>query len=295
MLIKSTWLHLRFPFSFFLMPVYVFALGVSPNLNGSQLLWSFVIVHLLLYPASNGFNSYFDKDEMSIGGLKNPPPVNKGLYYTALALDTLAILLGALKINFWFAGMLLIYGLASKAYSHPSIRLKKFPVGGWLTVGFFQGFFAFLMCYAGINKYGLENLVNERVIIPAILSSLMLLGTYPMTQIYQHQEDRTRGDQTLSLMLGIRGTFVFVLIVFTVATGAYLWYFFQYFNARFILAFLLSLSPVVIYFLIWLRLSWQNPEKANYSRTMWLNFLSAFCLNGFFIWFFLETSHILQL
>lgn len=295
MFTKSTWLHLRFPFSFFLMPVYVFALGVSPNLNGNQLLWSFVIVHLLLYPASNGFNSYFDKDEMSIGGLKNPPPVTKGLYYAALLLDTLAILLGALKINLWFAGMLLIYGLASKAYSHPSIRLKKFPIGGWLTVGFFQGFFAFLMCYVGINKYGIENLLNERVVIPAILSSLILLGTYPMTQIYQHEEDRRRGDQTLSLLLGIRGTFVFVLIVFTLATGAYLWYFYQFHNIRFIQAFLFALSPVVIFFLIWFWMSWQHPEKANYSRTMWLNSLSAFCLNGFFIWFFLETSHILQL
>lgn len=288
-------LHLRFPFSFFLMPVYFFALGISPNLNGSRLLWSFLIIHFLIYPASNGYNSYFDKDEKSIGGLKNPPPVNKGLYYTSLALDLFALLLAFFKISPWFAGLLLVYGLASKAYSHPSIRLKKFPVGGLLTVAFFQGFFTFVMSYIGINNFTPENLWNDRVIIPAILSSLFLLGTYPMTQIYQHEEDFARGDQTVSLKFGVRGTFIFVMAVFSIITLGYLGYFYQYHSIRFAQAFFIALLPVVIFFLIWFVRAWYNPAKANYSNTMWLNFLSAFCLNGFFIWFFLETSHILQL
>jgi len=292
---RSAWLHLRIPFSFFLMPVYIFALGISPNLGESRLLWSFVIIHLFLYPASNGFNSYFDKDEKSIGGLKNPPPVTKGLYYLSLLFDGVAIALGFLKIGLLFAMLLLIYGLVSKAYSHPSIRLKKFPIAGWLTVGLFQGFFTFLMCYIGINNYGLENLGNARVLAPAILSSIILLGTYPMTQIYQHEEDATRGDKTISLMLGIRGTFIFVLLVFTLAAAGYVAYFFSFYSLWIGEVFLLSLSPVVAFFLIWFYRVWNDPAKANFTNTMWLNFLSALCLNAFFIWFFLETSHILQL
>lgn len=292
---RSAWLHLRIPFSFFLMPVYIFALGISPNLGESRLLWSFVIIHLFLYPASNGFNSYFDKDEKSIGGLKNPPPVTKGLYYLSLLFDGVAIVLGFLKIGLLFAMLLLIYGLVSKAYSHPSIRLKKFPIAGWLTVGLFQGFFTFLMCYIGINNYGLENLGSARVLAPAILSSIILLGTYPMTQIYQHEEDATRGDKTISLMLGIRGTFIFVLIVFTLAAAGYVIYFYSFYSVWFGEVFLLALSPVVAFFLIWFYRGWNDPAKANFTNTMWLNFLSALCLNAFFFWFFLETSHILQL
>src|ERR1700741_5295092 len=119
MLSKSALLHLRIPFSFFLMPVYLFALCISPNVSINSLLWSFVIIHLLLYPASNGYNSYFDKDEKSIGGLKNPPPVNKSLYYTSLLFDAAAIILAFLKISLLFAIMIFIYGLISKAYSHP--------------------------------------------------------------------------------------------------------------------------------------------------------------------------------
>jgi 1,4-dihydroxy-2-naphthoate octaprenyltransferase len=292
---RSAWLHLRIPFSFFLMPVYVFALGISPNLGESRLLWSFVIIHLFLYPASNGFNSYFDKDEKSIGGLKNPPPVTAGLYYLSLFFDAIAIVLAIVKISMFFALLLFIYGLVSKAYSYPAIRLKKYPITGWLTVGLFQGFFTFLMCYAGINNYELENLTAARVLLPAILSSIILLGTYPMTQIYQHEEDAARGDKTLSLMLGIRGTFMFVLIVFTLAATGYVAYFYSFYSLWFAEVFLLSLLPVVIFFMIWFYRVLNDPAKANFSNTMWLNFLSAFCLNGFFIWFFLETSHIFQL
>ena len=291
---RSAWLHLRIPFSFFLMPVYIFALGISPNFTESRLLWSFVIIHLFLYPASNGFNSYFDKDEKSIGGLKNPPPVNKGLYYLSLLFDGVALVLGFIKISLLFAVMLLVYGLVSKAYSHPSIRLKKFPIGGWLTVGIFQGFFTFLMCYVGINDFGIENLMNARILIPATLSSIILLGTYPMTQVYQHEEDAKRGDRTISLMLGIRGTFLFVLIIFTLASAGYVWYFYSFYELRFGIMFLISLSPVVIFFLVWFFIVLKNPAKANFSNTMWLNFLSALCLNGFFVWFFLEISHVAQ-
>jgi 1,4-dihydroxy-2-naphthoate octaprenyltransferase len=291
---KSTWLHLRIPFSFFLMPVYLFALGISPNFSEPRLIWSFIIVHLFLYPASNGYNSYFDKDEGSIGGLKNPPPVNKGLYYMSLLFDAIAIVLGFIKISLLFAIMLLIYGLVSKAYSHPSVRLKKFPFGGLITVAFFQGFFTFLLCYVGINNFDLENLFNAKVLIPASLSSLLLVGTYPMTQIYQHEEDSQRGDRTVSLWLGIRGTFVFVLIVFAFATAGYVFYFYTFYSIQYGFYFVVFLGPVVLYFLIWFYRVLKDPTKANHQNTMRLNFISALCLNAFFIYFFLDSSQVLQ-
>src|SRR5262245_30987109 len=129
---RSTWKHLRIPFSYYLLPVYLFSLSASPNLNQPRLIWVFIIIHLFLYPASNGYNSYFDKDEKSIGGLKNPLPVTKGLYYLSLIFDLIAIVLAFVKISLTFALFVLVYGLISKAYSHPAIRLKKYPIGGWL-------------------------------------------------------------------------------------------------------------------------------------------------------------------
>ncbi len=47
------------------------------------------------------------------------------------------------------------------------------------------------------------------IIVPGILCTLVLWANYPMTQIYQHDEDFKRGDITLSYRLGIKGTFVF--------------------------------------------------------------------------------------
>lgn len=292
---RSTILHLRFLFSWFLMPVYFFALAISPNLNGDRLLWSFVIIHLLVYPASNGYNSYFDKDEGSIGGLKNPPPVNRSLFVAAWLLDLMAVGLAWWKVNSIFAVMILLYGLASKAYSHPAVRLKKYPIAGWLWVAFFQGVFTFVMCYAGINALPVENLVQTKVLIPGALASLMLLGTYPMTQVYQHAEDAKRGDTTISLKLGVRGTFGLVMGIFSLASVLYAAYFYTFFEWRFAMSFLIALCPVVVFFLIWFGRVWQNEELANYRNTMWLNFLSATCLNGFFFWLFWETSHINQL
>ena len=292
---RSTILHLRFLFSWFLMPVYFFALAISPNLNGDRLLWSFVIIHLLVYPASNGYNSYFDKDEGSIGGLKNPPPVNRSLFVAAWLLDLMAVGLAWWKVNSIFAVMILLYGLASKAYSHPAMRLKKYPITGWLWVAFFQGVFTFVMCYAGINALPVENLVQPKVLIPGALASLMLLGTYPMTQVYQHAEDAKRGDTTISLKLGVRGTFGLVMGIFSLASVLYAAYFYTFFAWRFAMSFLVALFPVVVFFLIWFYRVWRNEEVANYRNTMWLNFLSATCLNGFFFWLFWETSHINQL
>lgn len=290
----SIFLHLRIPFSFFLMPVYLFALAISPNFGESRLIWSFIIIHLLLYPASNAYNSYFDKDEKSIGGLKNPPPISKGLYYTSLAFDLLAIVLGYLKINTLFAIMLLIYGVVSKAYSHPSIRLKKYPIAGWLTIGVFQGFFTFLMCYVGINGFELSNLNQPKVLIPALLTSIMLWGNYPMTQVYQHEEDTKHGDRTISLMLGIRGTFIFVQALFAVATICFLLYFHQYHSMHMGYAFLMAMAPVVIFFMYWFYLVWKDASQANFTFTMWLNFISSCCLNGFFAYLWVTSSHLDQ-
>lgn len=293
MLAKSVLLHLRFPFSFFLLPVYLFALGVSPNFSEPRIIWSFLIIHVLLYPASNGYNSYFDRDEKSIGGLKNPPPVSKPLYFVSLVMDGLAIFL-ALKISILFAAMLFIYGMVSKAYSHPFIRLKKYPIIGWLVIGLFQGFFTFLMSYEGLNALGLHNLTNLSVLTPALLSSVMLLGNYPMTQIYQHEEDNKRGDKTISIMLGIKGTFVFTAVFFALATVGFVWYFATYHAVKYAWYFLFSLAPVVVFFFAWFILVIKDERKADYQKTMILNFISSLCLNAFFVYFFLDSTQVIQ-
>ncbi len=243
---------------------------------------TFFILHFLLYPASNAYNSYYDKDEKSIGGLQNPPPVSSQLYWVAILMDALAVILG-LIVSIEFALMLLVYGLVSKAYSHPAIRLKKMPIVGWLTIGTFQGFFTFLMSIAGLSGGDINYLWQESFTVPAALSSAMLLGSYPMTQVYQHEEDSERGDVTISLKLGILGTFHFTLVMFTFASAGFVWYYFTFYDNNLAYYFLAAMLPVVAFFNWWYFQVRKNRAKADFKNTMRLNLLSALALNTFFL------------
>jgi 4-hydroxybenzoate polyprenyltransferase len=294
MITSSSIKHLRIPFSLFLMPVFFFALALTPNLNESRLLWVFLSLHLFLYPSSNGYNSYFDKDEESIGGLKTPPKVTKDLYWLSLIFFIIAIGLAGL-INFSFASMIILYGLVSMAYSHPMIRIKKYPWLSWLIAGFFQGYFTFAMVYAGLSNLGWDVMLKPHILIPGLLTSLMLWGNYPLTQVYQHGEDSRRGDRTLSLVLGIKGTFSFSALVFGLSGAAFIWFFMSKNQVAICWVYLAAMAPILLFFLIWFSFIRTNPVKyANYSWAMGMNTISAICLNAFFIYYFLENTQIMQ-
>ena len=282
---KSTLLHLRIPFSLFLLPVFLFALSQSKSLDTFNFFLVFFILHLLIYPASNGYNSYYDKDEDSIGGLEKPPEVSKELLYTSLLLDVFALGLGAL-ISWEFVIMLFLYGLASKAYSHDKVRLKKHPVAGWLTATFFQGAFTYLIVYMAINNIAFSELFSSYVLIPALVSSLMIGGFYPMTQIYQHKEDGKRGDVTLSRKLGIRGTFIFSGFMFILSDVGFSYYFLQYYSGQPVLLFHAFLLPLLLYFLSWFFKVIKDESQANFKYTMLLNKVSSACMIGFFVMFY---------
>ena len=294
MITKSSLKHLRIPFSFFLMPVFFFALALTPNLNESRLLYVFLALHIFLYPSSNGYNSFFDKDEESIGGLKNPPKVTKDLYALSLVFLLIAIAIGLL-ISWSFASMILVYGLVSMAYSHPSIRIKKYPLLSWFIAGIFQGLYTFAMVYAGVSNLDWAVILKPHILIPGLLTTAMLWGNYPLTQVYQHREDARRGDRTLSLVLGIKGTFTCASIVFLITGAGFAWYFMDRNQLSILWIYLAAMAPIGLYFLIWFGFIIQNPEKyANYNWAMGMNTISAIALNAFFIYYFLENTQVLQ-
>ncbi len=279
----STLKHLRITFSFNLLPIFLFALAITPqSINWIDALVLFLCWHFFIYPASNGFNSYFDKDKESIAGIKYPPKVTKELYYFSIALDGIGILL-ALCIHLPTAISMLIYGLISKAYSHPSIRLKKRPVVSWIIVSLFQGYFVFLVTYWAVHDIPISILATSMIQIPALLTTMMLMSAYPITQVYQHKEDRERGDFTLSLSLGILGTFHFTALAFVMTTLGYAGYFYYYQDLQTLLLYLTLMTPLFIYYVSWYQEVRENIELADFEHTMKLNRLSALCLNTFFL------------
>ncbi|PSR04211.1 MAG: prenyltransferase, partial [Bacteroidetes bacterium SW_11_45_7] len=126
-------MHLRFPFSVFLLPIYIFAISQVQAISTLEAILIFIILHLFIYPASNAYNSYMDQDEGSIGSVKNPPKAGLNVYCASILFDSAGLVL-ALLTNWHVFFLLIPYILASKAYSWRGIRLKKEPIAGWLTV-----------------------------------------------------------------------------------------------------------------------------------------------------------------
>jgi 1,4-dihydroxy-2-naphthoate octaprenyltransferase len=274
----STIRLLRIPFSFFLSPVFFFALGQVADINWRRSALIFIILHFFIYPASNGYNSFMDRDTGSIGGLEKPPQPEADLFNTTIALDITAMLLSIL-VSPLFAGLIPFYIAASKAYSWRGLRLKQYPVIGYLTVIIFQGAFTFWLVYYGASE-PLDTDIPWRGLV---IVSLLIGVFYPLTQIYQHQQDLDDGVETISYKLGYRGTFIFCSIIYILA-----WFFMAemfFYQKELGKLFIVSIFfvPVIVYFIKWFLQVNQNREAASFRNTMRMNWLASSCTNIAFI------------
>ena len=277
MLAPSTLQLLRFHFSFFLLPVYLFALSQLPFIDVKNAILVFIILHILVYPASNGYNSYMDRDETPIGGIKNPKQPTKQLYYVTVLMDLAAVLLGLL-ISPWFSLGTLLYIIASRLYSFRKVRLKQYPVLGYLTVFVFQGALIFFISYHGCHP----DLTLNVPLLPCLISSLLIGALYPLSQIYQHEEDKRDGVITISYLMGKRGTFILSMSLFLAAT----FLFYLLYNDKQLTSFyyyLLIMLPVVLFFLYWMSRVWRNESEANYGNSLRMNILATFSTTVFFL------------
>jgi 1,4-dihydroxy-2-naphthoate octaprenyltransferase len=279
-MIKDTIKLLRFPFSIFLLPVSLFSFFyIQPTLN-YKLFLLLAIWHILAFPSSNGYNSYHDQDEGPIGGLAAPPKATKLLLYVSNLMDGTAILLSFL-INNYFAFFVAVYIIASRLYSNRNIRFKKFPIIGFLVVFIFQGAWIFCANIFALSSSDLFS--NPSVIFSAIASSFFIATIYPLTQIYQHEADHKDGVKTLSMLLGIKGTFIFSMFMFSIAT---IFIYFAFHDNDAINNFWLFnvlMLPATLYFLFWALKSFKNVAHVNFKNTMIMLVLSALLNNLFFL------------
>ncbi|WP_025609299.1 UbiA family prenyltransferase [Pontibacter actiniarum] len=272
---------MRIPFSVYLMPVFWFALSTLQQVDVWRAAMVFLILHVFVYPASNGYNSYYDRDEGSIGGLKNPPRVNRQLMHLVLLFDVCAVLLGLL-LSPLFACLVALYLLISKAYSYEGIRLKKHPVASTFVVTFFQGAFTYAMVQVGVGL-SLPQVLKTPNVWFALVSTLFLCGSYPLTQIYQHEEDSRRGDRTLSLLLGIKGTYLFAALSLLAGAALLLWLYFAMNQMRSIFIFLTCTAPILYFFTGWVLRAQHDLRVVNYENTMRMNKISSLCISAAFV------------
>lgn len=273
MLQASTIQLLRFHFSLFLLPVYLFALSEAPQVAWSKAIALGFILHGLVYPASNGYNSYMDRDETPIGGLAQPMQPTRQLFLVTIVMDAVAIVLAALLFGAVAALCILCYILASRAYSWRRIRLKQYPVIGFLVVAVFQGALPFFITLKSVPAVPAVSVP----FLPLITSCFLIGALYPLTQIYQHEADLKDGVITISYQLGKRGTFIFSGFLFLAAAALlFFWYRFQGRLNEFLL-FLLMTLPVVLFFGWWMRGVWLNEQKADFKNSLRMNLVATGC------------------
>jgi 4-hydroxybenzoate polyprenyltransferase len=199
---------------------YLLAVGLQGAARGERLAPALLGLGLWVVGLNGGtlaLNSAFDRDEGDIAYLHQPPPPPAHL----AAFGVFLMAAGLAGSAFLPVGYQLAYAVClvlSILYSVPPFRLKAVPGVDWLInmVGF-----GTLTPYAGWAATGLP-------LTPA--GRLMLLGfcplfaaLYPLTQIYQDEEDARRGDRTLARALGIKRSLVLATASAALAFGLFAW------------------------------------------------------------------------
>jgi 4-hydroxybenzoate polyprenyltransferase len=218
------WLtHLRLHYQLLLAPIflwgYLLAVNRAPKAPDFNFWLAFLAFHVFLYGGTTAYNSYYDRDEGPVGGLAKPPLPVTTLLPFALVMQGIGALLAVL-VNLPFLIIYLIIFVLGAAYSHPQTRFKGRPLAGLMTVGIGQGVLAALGGWvAAISAHTLSalSLVSLLDWLGIWAVALVTVGFYPITQIYQIEEDVARGDLTFAAWVGPQRTFRFAITVQAVA------------------------------------------------------------------------------
>ena len=224
--------------------------------GGTSFLGWFIFVGLM-NGGTLAINSAFDKDEGDIGYLKAPPrPPEQLLAFSSGLLGSSAVLGFLLPLPFALINLACV--VMSVLYSVPPPRLKA--RAGWDLVINCVGF-GLLTPLAG---WALTGRPFSRTVLLASIGFAFLFATlYPMTQIYQVAEDSRRGDQTLTIRLGVGRSLTLALLTSLIAHVFFLAGLLA--QGRPPLYLLPSLAAWLAVLIPWMRgwRSWTDPQHEN--------------------------------
>src|SRR5438445_6618392 len=206
---RTLFVHLRLHFQLLLAPVFLWGWLLAGGGLSQSVVLGFIAFHFFLYSGATAFNSYYDRDVGPVGGLERPPSVVPALLAFSLAVQGIGALLAALVNLSFFIAYAIFVGL-SFAYSHPRIRWKAHTWTSLLVVAFGQGALAFVGAWAA-TRGEIMSAWSVDGALGAIAAVLLILALYPLTQLYQIDEDAARGDRTVAVAWGAARCFTFAL------------------------------------------------------------------------------------
>ncbi len=187
---------------------YVLAVGLAAALHGRFLTEALLGLALWVVCLNGGtlaLNTAFDRDEGDIGYLRAPPPVPP--YLAAFALTLMVAGQGlALLLPRGYVWAYASCFVLSVLYSVPPFRLKAVAGADWLIN---MWGFGTLTPYAGWAATGQPLSGSSLLVLLAFCP--LFAALYPLTQLYQFEEDRRRGDRTFALVLGMRRSLLVAL------------------------------------------------------------------------------------
>jgi 4-hydroxybenzoate polyprenyltransferase len=199
---------------------YVLAVGFGGAARGAwlpQAAWALFLWVVFLNGGTLAINSVFDRDEGDIGYLNAPPPIPRHLLAFSVALLAGGQMLAFTLPPAYQAGYA-ICAVMSVLYSVPPFRLKAVAGADWVIN---MWGFGTLTPFAGWAATGRPVDVGHALILLAFCP--LFAGLYPLTQLYQFDEDRRRGDRTLALILGMRASLVVAIACTVVAFALFAW------------------------------------------------------------------------
>jgi 4-hydroxybenzoate polyprenyltransferase len=177
------------------------ALGISRAASGElagPVLLGLVLWVVALNGGTLAINSAFDQDEGDVAYLRRPPPPPPGLFRFGLGLMVLGLIV-SLQLPRPYTWLYLTCLAMSVLYSVPPVRLKAVAGADWIIN--LLGFGA-LTPLAGWASTGQLLTVWGWFLVWGF--GALFGGLYPLTQLYQFDEDARRGDRTFALLLGKR-------------------------------------------------------------------------------------------
>lgn len=259
--------HLRLHYQLFILSGG-FLLGglLADQMNTAQFWMQFLNVHVLLFGGATAYNSFWDKDEGPIGGLKKPPKMTLWMHRVSL-IFMYAGLLWSLSMG---AMYVLVFGLSLLLfwlYSTPHVRWKGHPELSLVAIAVSTGSNSVIL---GVLAAG--GAISINILLGSTGAAMILLSIYPISQIYQGDEDNRRGDKTFFIKYGLTSVKIFYAVLFLSGLILLSFSLYQLYEIPAILLLLLGLTTYLILLIFILRLTGNRYE---YRNVMGIKFFAS--------------------